>query len=79
MCIEASVSGFEVKNYLTVRAKSLLIKAAKKPKAEKAEQLVEEVGIKYPKLFSQLKAWRSHLADELNIPVYFVMAQKTIG
>lgn len=76
-CLQVSKNGFTVKNYLNTKAKATLEKKSKKSKkTEKTKHAPE--GIKHPKLYSELKAWREAKATEEDIPLYMVLPNKAI-
>ncbi|HYW94825.1 MAG TPA: helix-turn-helix domain-containing protein, partial [Bacteroidales bacterium] len=76
-CLKACKNNFEIKDYLDARAKSALsvplLRTVKKNRlTEKFDSQEKE------SLFSHLKAWRTAKAEELDIPLYMIMHQKTI-
>ena len=76
-CLQVSKNGFTVKNYLDTKAKATLEKKTKKSnKAEQTKPAPE--GIKHPKLYSELKAWREAKAAEEDVPLYMVLPNKAI-
>ena len=79
-CLEAVKSGFHVSSYLQVRGKASIEKAGEKterivPKSS-TERVSEE--ILHPELYLLLRQWRNQKADDLNLPVYLILPQKTL-
>jgi len=76
VCLKKTAEGFNIKDYLQVRATAALEKAEaiKTPEKRPEVPLVSE----NPKFFSILRKWRNDLADEQNIPPYRVLSQKAI-
>ena len=77
LCLNASKSGFRVRDYLKVRAKASIdkgdSKSNRKPSAPKMS-----ADIVNPQLYLALKAWRESKADELDVPIYMVFPQKAL-
>jgi GTPase SAR1 family protein len=76
-CLKACLTGFVVKNYLDARAKASIEKHETAPRPEKTEVEMYDHNA-HPKLYASLKTWRKNKADELNIPVFMIMHQKTL-
>ena len=76
-CLKACMDGFLVKNYLEARAKAAIIKAEIKRTAKTSDTLTYS-DISHPHLFATLKTWRNSKADELNVPVFHILHQKTL-
>jgi len=76
-CLKACQTGFVAKNYLEVRAKAAIDKKEVK-KVQKISGDQNYSSTEHPKLYSKLKAWRNEKADEMNVPVYMVLQQKTL-
>lgn len=76
-CLNASKSGFNVRDYLEVRAKASVdkveVKANRKPSTPKTP-----TDIVNPELYLALKGWRESKADELDVPIYMVFPQKAL-
>jgi len=76
-CLKACMAGFVVKTYLEARAKAAIEKPEIKQKAKPSDERISS-HIAHPKLYASLKAWRKNKADELNVPAYIIMHQKTL-
>jgi len=74
-CLKASSNGFSVKNYLDTRAKAAIEK--KEPKT-KIKEDYNSAKIPNPLLYTSLKNWRNDKAEELNLPHYMILPQKTL-
>jgi GTPase SAR1 family protein len=83
-CLIDSLNGFYVKNYLKVKAKTMLAESQKikKRKKEKGKATngasLASSGITHPELFEMLRNWRAKKAAELAMPAYIVLQQKTL-
>jgi tRNA uridine 5-carbamoylmethylation protein Kti12 len=77
MCLKNCLNGFNVKNYLTTKAKAG-IDIPPRIKKKTAEGVVNSAST-YPKLYNILKAWRNEKAEEQNIEVYMVLPQKSLN
>lgn len=77
-CLDAVKSGFKVSEFLDVKAKAAIDAPAVKTHSSKTTDNASET-ILHQELFRQLKAWRSMKADEMNLPVYMILHQKTIN
>ncbi|SDC35191.1 HRDC domain-containing protein [Williamwhitmania taraxaci] len=76
-CLDACKKGFRVNEYLNARAKASLTKPAPKPFKRGAGDF-SLGGVKHPKLYSAIRSWRDQQADELELPEYMVLPQKTM-
>ncbi len=74
-CLSECIKGFNLKDYLIVRAKSSLEEGKVKTKL-KAE--TKHVSTEHPVLYKHLHIWRKLCADEENVPVYRIVNQKAI-
>jgi hypothetical protein len=79
-CFKACSDGFEVKKYLSAKAKSVLepveVKTAKAaPSSSEAQSLT----IINDDLYAQLKTWRNQKAAENDWPVYMILPTETIA
>ncbi len=74
-CLKECTSGFTVKTYLDIRAKAAIEKSEPKPKAKQEYTSTQTPNAE---LYSTLKAWRNDKADELNLPHYMILPQKTL-
>ncbi|MEF9987355.1 MAG: AAA family ATPase [Bacteroidales bacterium] len=75
--LEAMKNGFNIKNYLEVRAKAMVEKPKLKVKKQ-AEKLKISADIKNPMLYNIISAWRKEEAERLNLPVYTILHQKAL-
>ena len=75
VCFNNTLNGFEIKEYLQVRAIAALEKIDKTPAYRKESE--PEIS-QNPKLFTSLRKWRNALADEQNVPAYFIFSQKAL-
>ena len=76
-CLKVCQAGFIIKDYLETRAKSAIEKPEPKRVRETAVESVPEY-IVHPKLYAILKNWRNNKADELDVPVFFILPQKAM-
>lgn len=76
-CLAESTKGFFTKEYLEARAKASIEKAEtpKRSRASKFEGTGTGAG---NEAFKLIKAWRDAKAEELDLPVYMVIPQKTL-
>ncbi|MBN2172837.1 MAG: helix-turn-helix domain-containing protein [Bacteroidales bacterium] len=74
-CLDHCKNGFEMKSYLSVRAK-----AALEPVSElKTEKPKISIGTsKHPVLFERIRAWRKTKASEENLPIYRIISQQAV-
>ncbi|MCF6366011.1 MAG: helix-turn-helix domain-containing protein [Bacteroidales bacterium] len=70
--LKVCISGFNIKEYLEVRAKAAL-EDKKKPKIKTGE-----IATEHPALYSRLKQWRYETADEADVKLYMVLSNKSI-
>lgn len=75
-CLKYTERGFEIKGYLKTRATAALEKAGTSTGTgkQKEEPLISQ----NPILYSRLRKWRNALAEEENMPIYYIMSQKAI-
>jgi hypothetical protein len=78
VCLHAVKLGFKVSEFLNTKAKSAIDVPEIKSHLSKS---VEDISgtVLHPGLFKQLKEWRNKKADELNLPVYMILPQKTMN
>ncbi len=74
-CLQACKSGFNVKDYLDVKAKALVEEVVLRK--QKTGDVRED--IPHPELYSRLKAWRNVTADEEEKLVYMVLPLKSMA
>lgn len=75
---EACSEGFSVKNIMDARARAMLESSTKKPKKQKAKEIVNSENIPHPELYKLLRSFRYEKATELEIPPYMVFSQKSL-
>lgn len=76
-CLEATKTGFSVTAYLDARAKaSIENKTSHQPTKPQSEVSGD---IPHPELYLTLKKWRTKKANDLHVPVYMILSQKTIA
>jgi hypothetical protein len=76
-CLSSNQSGFNIKSYLETRAKSAITEKSSKATG-KSDKNPHVESNEHPQLYRALKQWRKNKADELNIPAYIIMQQKTL-
>ncbi len=75
-CLDISVKGFAISEYLNTRAKSALSVPLMKPVKQKIPERFTST--EQSELFSHLRAWRMEKAEELDVPPYVIMHQNTL-
>ncbi len=68
--------GFSTSSYLKTKADTEIDQSASR--VNTAPKAATSKNISHPELYESLKAWRNELAKEKNVPVYLVLAQKSI-
>jgi GTPase SAR1 family protein len=77
-CLNAVKSGFKVSAFLNAKAKAAIEVPAVKSHSSKIADEASDT-ILHPSLFRLLKEWRNKKADDLNLPVYMILPQKTMN
>jgi hypothetical protein len=77
-CFKECSSGFNVKNYLEIKAKTTIEKVEAKRIPKTISTVASLIDLSNPELYENLKAWRNSTAKELGLPVYMVLPQKTL-
>lgn len=77
VCLQSCTNGFNVKDYLDVRAKSSIEKPAGRKTSKQAQEFSSD-SIPHPELYKLLKSWRNTKAEELSLPHYMILPQKTM-
>ncbi|MCD4791828.1 MAG: helix-turn-helix domain-containing protein [Bacteroidales bacterium] len=72
--LNACLTGFNIKTYLDIRAKSAL----EDKKKTKQKFKVQEVATLYPELYARLKEWRKEEGEANDIKLFMVAANKTL-
>ncbi|SKB83887.1 HRDC domain-containing protein [Daejeonella lutea] len=68
--------GFSTSSYLKTKADTEIDQSSANPSFQPKAALSKN--ITHPELYQRLKEWRDELAEEKNMPVYLVLAQKSI-
>ncbi len=76
-CLINCRGGFEVKNYMTIRAKAAIEPSEKKLKNQTTNYSSESL-VAHPLLYKNLKTWRNQKADELNVESFMILPQKVL-
>ena len=84
--LEVCLEGFSVPDYLNAKAKASIEEERPKPKKKerttKESPLTVEVEVSndilHPKLYEQLRSWRTKLAKEHGVPAYVILSQKAL-
>ena len=76
-CLDGCKSGFLVKNYMEIRAKSAIEPAVAKQKFRSAVFSPDGL-MPHPDLYKTIRTWRGNKADELNVDAYMILPQKTL-
>jgi len=74
-CLESCKKGFNLKDYLHVRAIAALQQVRLKPSIPK---IVVPSTTENPALYEQLKNWRNYMAKETGLPHYMIAHQKLL-
>jgi len=77
-CLKVCSDGFLVKQYLDVRAKAAITKQETKRNPKPLGENVPS-HIAHPELYANLKTWRNSKADDLKVPVFMIIQQKTMA
>jgi hypothetical protein len=77
-CLNSVASGFQVSDYLAVKAKAAIERSPVKTKAAKSVENTTGI-IQHPILYNRLKAWRDFKARETNLPHYMILPQATMA
>jgi hypothetical protein len=75
-CLESCMNGFNVKNYLDIRAKAS-IEIIKPLKLKKMEPIIPG-NLEHTDLYSKIKLWRDKKAKTLNLSHYMILPLKTM-
>jgi hypothetical protein len=77
-CLNSIRSGFQVRKYLEAKARAAIDTPPARIPAIKSLEDTSGV-IQHPALYTRLKAWRDHMAREMNLPHYMILPQSTMG
>jgi len=77
-CLNAVINGFEISEYLEVKAKSAIDIPPVKSHPAKSGDDTSSI-IKHPVLFRLLKEWRNQKARETGVSHYMILHQKTMA
>ncbi len=76
-CLDGCKTGFSVKKYMEIRAKSAIEPSVSKQKFRSATFSPDGL-MPNPDLYKSIKSWRGDKADELNVDAYMILPQKTL-
>ena len=76
--LEAVADGFDVRSYLSARARALLEKPEVRRKKVEVVKLQTGDDILHPRLYDALRNWRNEEAKKQGLPAYTVLHQKAI-
>jgi hypothetical protein len=77
-CLQACISGFVIKEYLEVKARTLI--ESPRTKLKLAKPVGDSSGkIEHPGLFNRIRVWRDRKALETGLPHYMILPQKTMA
>ena len=76
-CLVGCRDGFNVKNFMTIRAKAAIEPSEKKLKSQTTSYSSESL-VAHPLLYKNLKVWRNQKADDLNVESFMVLPQKVL-
>ncbi len=72
-------NGFNTKEYLKVRAKALLdSEKSEEQKSNTKNNIRVSDDVEHKELYSTIKKWRKDKAEELEVPAYHIITQKTL-
>jgi len=71
-CLKVCITGFNIKEYLEVKAKAAL-EDKKKQKVK-----VRDIATEHPDLYSRLKQWRYETADNADVKLYMILSNKSL-
>ncbi|TYQ18173.1 UNVERIFIED_CONTAM: HRDC domain-containing protein [Acetivibrio alkalicellulosi] len=79
-CFEQCQQGFNLKDFLDIRAKASIEKPPQKKQKENKGDISKTFSksISNPELFEDLKSWRTRKAEEFDQPAFFVLHQKCL-
>lgn len=75
-CLNSAMSGFSTGKYLDAKARACIESPA--PRNRAAETMEESGQVLHPALFLRFKEWRQAKADEMDLPYYMILPQKTL-
>lgn len=77
-CFKSSREGFQVKTYLSARAKASIDMPETTRGTPKKMEPVFSGQVLHPRLYNILKKWRQTRAEEDNVPIFMILPQKTM-
>ena len=77
-CFRACITGFYVKTYLDVKAKAAIEKLHFKRSTVAMSPIGSSAGKSNTELYKKMREWRNTTAEELGLPIYMVLPQKTL-
>ena len=76
--LEICKTGFDVKQLLDSRAKTLIDNNKPIAKKQKAKDIINLDSIPHPQLYNILRTWRMEKASELEKPAFYIFSQKSL-
>jgi GTPase SAR1 family protein len=77
LCLKGCANGFNVKEYMQIRAKAAIEPGDKKLK-NKANTFSQDKNIKHPDLYKKMRTWCNEKADEMNVDTYMILPYKVL-
>jgi hypothetical protein len=71
-------AGFDVRQIMDARAKSLVANSKTKTGKQKAKEITDFENVPHPELFNQLRAYRTEKASELEVAAFMIFSQKVL-
>ncbi len=76
-CLKGCTDGFNVKQYMEIRAKAAIEPSDKKLK-NKATIFSSNLNMKHPDLYKKLRSWCNQKAYDLNVDTYMILPYKVL-
>jgi len=78
-CLNEAEKGFDAIAYIKTKANADIDFKVTAPKKQRKEESISYKNIPNAELFSLLKHWRQSTANEMNVPVFMVLPQKSLA
>jgi len=78
-CLKDSEKGFNAITYIKTKANADIDYKPASIKKQLKEDVFDYKNIPNPELYSLLKHWRQSLANEMNVPVFMILPQKSLA
>ena len=78
-CLKACEKGFSAITYIKTKADADIDFKPAGLKKQLKKEVVDYKNIPNPELYSQLKHWRQSLANEMDVPVFMILPQKSLA